>query len=599
MNPEEQVIRLQQELVQKSKDVERAAEIGNALLEQNKDLEEELEKLSETHCNAIEELEQQKYNLQLKLDGKEKLDGFYTLEIEAMKNQLEKEYLRKEDLLKSNFQRDINKMEKKNKGLLSDLERTSVVEIQLKEKIEELKKLSESQGVFQSQLLSTSATEETIDFHAIIADMEQEKAHLRIELKDKKDETVRLIASKEAIEQQVAELNDELMQKERESISYFNALEKCRENVVDLQLQLDNIQLDTLNTKQKGNSLFGEVEDKRKEIERKYISMKVKYEAINTQLKIKNQQISKMKFQIATLFQMSSSRADSSHMEHLREQLNQSQHEVRTLTDRLNKYEKNQVSDRGDDALVSADSLERTKYTEYLKKLISTSNEKLNDVQDELQTQRMLLMAKNDSLLTCERKLYASQILVDQEKAKNIKLVLKIDELKRKLCLEPDVPMQKERETWVEKLPIKPKEDNTENESTELGEQNAWIDVRGKKNPIESELLPSNAGIDVRGKKNPIESELLPSIVENNANSVDTTKYKKFKKSVSVSEVVEVVTETGIVNEVQMKSGDDDDDYQKSSGKKVTEDKKPKGKKYHKVVYIKNDKANEPECAQQ
>ncbi|XP_071958889.1 protein Spindly-A-like isoform X3 [Antedon mediterranea] len=436
MNPEEQVIRLQQELVQKSKDVERAAEIGNALLEQNKDLEEELEKLSETHCNAIEELEQQKYNLQLKLDGKEKLDGFYTLEIEAMKNQLEKEYLRKEDLLKSNFQRDINKMEKKNKGLLSDLERTSVVEIQLKEKIEELKKLSESQGVFQSQLLSTSATEETIDFHAIIADMEQEKAHLRIELKDKKDETVRLIASKEAIEQQVAELNDELMQKERESISYFNALEKCRENVVDLQLQLDNIQLDTLNTKQKGNSLFGEVEDKRKEIERKYISMKVKYEAINTQLKIKNQQISKMKFQIATLFQMSSSRADSSHMEHLREQLNQSQHEVRTLTDRLNKYEKNQqVSDRGDDALVSADSLERTKYTEYLKKLISTSNEKLNDVQDELQTQRMLLMAKNDSLLTCERKLYASQILVDQEKAKNIKLVLKIDELKRKLCL--------------------------------------------------------------------------------------------------------------------------------------------------------------------
>ncbi|XP_033116543.1 protein Spindly-like [Anneissia japonica] len=585
MDLEGQIRDLQQELDLKSNNLKLAAEVGNTLLEQNKDLEEQLEKASQIHCAAIEELEQEKYSLQLKLNAKENFEKYHESELQNLRDQIEKENAKKEEIMTGCHEKQISMFQDTKKSLEADLEKAATIEVQLKEKVEELQKLlSESHELLQSQQgMSTTATEETIELHSLIADMEEEKAYLRIELKDKKDELLQLSVNKEGLEQQIAELSEALMQKEKESVSYYNALERCREEVVDLQLQLDNVALESVNTEQKGNSLFGEVEDKRKEIERKYISLKVQYEAAKKQLTMKKDQVHKMKFQIATLLQMSTPRADSIHIEHLRQQLNQSQFEVKTLTDKLRNIEVNQVSSGiGDELLqlyneeIAAGGAERKVYTDFVKQQLITTRNTLSEVREELQTQRMLLMSKSDCLMKCERKLYAAQSVVDQERGKNIKLTLKIDELKRKLSPDYELTQQKERTGFVEKIPMKNKQKLNEKSS------NGTEDDDSKVKSINSqpEVLTATSNL------------------ENNQNIVnDYSMNKKKKKSVSVAETVEVFTDTGDVDQVELRSDSECKTAVETPSKTELEEVgKRGGKKQHKVMFVKQ---NTNECSQQ
>ena len=77
---------------------------------------------------------------------------------------------------------------------------------------------------------------------------------------------------------------------------YFD-IQESKEQNADLSCQMEALKLELRGDghQKKGNSLFGEVDDRRMEIERKMISLKVRYETLEKTHATTQHQLRKMK----------------------------------------------------------------------------------------------------------------------------------------------------------------------------------------------------------------------------------------------------------------------------------------------------------------
>ena len=80
-------------------------------------------------------------------------------------------------------------------------------------------------------------------------------------------------------------------------MSVYHNIQESKEQTADLNCQLEALKLEMKGDgyQKSGNSLFGEVDDRRMETERKMISLKVRYETLEKTYATTRHQLRKMK----------------------------------------------------------------------------------------------------------------------------------------------------------------------------------------------------------------------------------------------------------------------------------------------------------------
>ncbi|KAE8614453.1 hypothetical protein XENTR_v10008167 [Xenopus tropicalis] len=466
MEESETVLKLRRQLKEAEEERIKAAQYGLELLESQSDLQNQLEEQRNEMTSTIENLEQEKYSLQREVELKNRMLESLTSECENIRQQQKLCLEQLQEQLERNHHRELSEIKDKLEKLKAELDEARLSEKQLKHKLEyqsevlankseELRMMSERVHETMSSEMLTLQLEKT--------ELESAKANLEQEVNELQYREQQLLLTNGTQSRQLERLQDEKEDREKEAVGYFKALEKAREANQDLQAQLDIALQQAQDPNSKGNSLFAEVEDRRAEMERQLISMKVQFQSLQKQHAFSRQQMHRMKVQIATLLQLKGSQSDPEQLERLQAMVAQKNSEIETLVMKVRQLEKSQQICENGPVANSSDGLgqgDETYYVDLLKMKLVNSSKEIEKIKDELSLQRMKALAESQRVLELERKLFANDRHLKLSQGENMKLRVNLDEMKMKY--EPDeiakIRTQKRRK---EQLPLDCAIDNT------------------------------------------------------------------------------------------------------------------------------------------
>lgn len=281
-----EIQRLKNQLRGTEEQVQKAAQAGLDLLNQQMELQNQLDEQRVEMTNAIEALEQDKHSLQKKVELKDRMFESLQFEFDCVKKQQRQQLQEHAELLERNHNVAITELNNKMHRVQSALEEAQLNEKQLKHKLEIQtetlnNKMEELRAV--NEQAHTSMTSEIVEVQMKIMELETNKVELEQALQELQYKEQQLELSNGSLQRQLERLTEEKEEREKEAVSWFNALEKSREANRDLQVQLDQLLQQAQNPNSKGNSLFAELEDKRAEMEKRLISMKVQYQSLQKQ----------------------------------------------------------------------------------------------------------------------------------------------------------------------------------------------------------------------------------------------------------------------------------------------------------------------------
>uniref|UniRef100_UPI0037E8E9E3 protein Spindly n=1 Tax=Semicossyphus pulcher TaxID=241346 RepID=UPI0037E8E9E3 len=358
---------------------------------------------------------------------------------DCVKNQQRQQLQENQEHLERSHSAALSELNNKMLRLQSALEESQLSEKQLKHKlevqtetlnnkVEELRALSEH--------TQSSMTSEMMEVQMKIMELENVKVELEQTLQECQYREQQLELTRSSLQRQLERITEEKEDREKEAVSWFNALEKSRETNRDLQIQLDQVLQQAQDPNSKGNSLFAELEDRRADMERQLISMKVQYQSLQKQYAFSKQQLQRMKVQIATLMQLQGSRADPAQLERLQSMLSEKNGEIQNLMTKLQRLEKVEMMLKSQPAnpapAESVDGQDETYYTDLLKMKLNNTVKDAERLGDELSLQRMKSLSESQRALELERKLFSSERLLKQAQSDKIKLQLRVEELQHK-----------------------------------------------------------------------------------------------------------------------------------------------------------------------
>uniref|UniRef100_A0A1A8JIB7 Protein Spindly n=1 Tax=Nothobranchius kuhntae TaxID=321403 RepID=A0A1A8JIB7_NOTKU len=506
MAAEKELELLRNRLREQEEQVHKAAQAGLGLLNQQVELQSQLDEQRVEMTKTIEALEQDKYSLQRELDLKTQMLEFLQSDYETFKKQQKQTLDEHQEHLERSHNMALSELHNKILKMQSALEESQLMEKQLKHKlevqtetlnnkVEELRAVNDrSQTLVPSEMMEVQ-----------ISELENRKVELEQTLQESlcREQQVELRAC--SLQRQLERLTEEKEEREREAVSCFNALEKSREVNRDLQIQLDQVLQQAQDPNSKGNSLFAELEDKRAEMEKQLISMKVQYQSLQKHHAFSKQQMQRMKIQIATLMQLLGSKADSDQVERLQDMLSEKNEEIRNLNAKLQRLERSEILLKAHSASRSpagnSDGPDETYYTDLLRMKLSNSEKDVERLGDELSRQRMKSLSESQRALQLERKLFKSEQLLKQAQSDKLKLQLRVEELQYKY--EPKevekIPVQRKRR---EKLPV---DIPAPPEGVARGEQMAAVEVTDSKTAdleaVETNRCSEASGSDPRPAK--------------------------------------------------------------------------------------------------
>ncbi|KAL0973985.1 hypothetical protein UPYG_G00213890 [Umbra pygmaea] len=454
----DEIQRLRCKLNETEDALQKAAQYGLQLLNGELDLQNKLEEQRIEMTNTVEALEQEKFTLQRELDLKSRMLDSLHCDYESVKNHQRMQLEQLESQLERKHSMELNECKNQMEKMRGELDEVQLSEKQLKHKLELQtetlnNKLEELRSV--TERAQETMSSEMMELHVDKLELEEAKATLEQGLQDAQYREQHLEMTNTNLQRQLERVIEEKEEREREAISCFNALEKAREVNQDLQIQLDQMLQQAQDPNSKGNSLFGELEDKRAEMERQLISMKVQHQSLQKHYAFSKQQLHRMKVQIATLMQLQGSRADPAQLERLQSMLSEKNSEIQSLMIKLRHLEKVEMSFKAQPsaAPVETDNVDGTYYTDLLKMQLSNSAKDAERLGDELSMQRMKSLSESQRALELERKLFSAERALKQSQSDNIKLHVKVEELRLKY--EPNEvnknPIQKRKR---EKLPV-------------------------------------------------------------------------------------------------------------------------------------------------
>ncbi|XP_068182056.1 protein Spindly [Antennarius striatus] len=458
MAAEEETQRLRRRLKESEEQVHQAARAGLDLLQQQVELQHRLDEQRVEMTNALEVLEQDKYSLQKEVELKTRMLESLQTDYECVKSHQRRQLQEQQEHLERNHNSTVSELNNKMMKLRSALEETQLSEKQLQHKLElqtetlnsrteELRALNEH--------AQSSMTSEMMDMQMKIMDLEQIKVELEQNLQELRYSEQRMELTNSSLQRHLQQITVEKEEQQKEAVSWFNALEKSREANRDLQIQLDQLLQQAQDPNSRGNSLFAELEDKRADMERKLNSMKIQHQSLQKQHAFSNQQLQRMKVQIATLMQLLGSRADPAQQERLQAMLAEKNGEIQNLMTKLQRLEKVVLKSQPANPAPSdcADGRDETYYTDLLQMKLNNAIKDVERLGDELSLQRMKSLSENQRALELERKLFTSDRLFKQAQSDKIKLQLRVDELQHKY--EPkEAKRNLIQKTKKEKLPV-------------------------------------------------------------------------------------------------------------------------------------------------
>ncbi|XP_005991878.1 protein Spindly [Latimeria chalumnae] len=458
MEESEVVLKLHRQLKEAEEERMKAAQYGLQLLESQSELQNQLEELRNEMTGNIENLEQEKYSLQREVELKGRMLESLTSECECLKQQQKSQLEKQREQIERSHARDINDLKSKLEKLKAELDETRLSEKQLKHKLdyqnEVLANKSEELRIMSDRVHETMSSE-MLSLQIEKMELETAKAQLQEEKNELQYQQQQLELANDNLRRQVERLQEEREEREKEAVSFFNALEKARENIQELQIQLEQTLQQAQDPKSKGNSLFAEVEDRRAEMERQLISVKVQHQSLQKQYAFCRQQLQRMKMQVAALLQLKGSQTDPGQLERLQSMLAQKNSEIETLIVKLRHLEKNEMNRESEPSQgkSSATNFEDgTYYKDLLEMKLENSKKEIDKVNDELSLQRMKALSESQRVLEMERKLFSNERQLKMCQSENIKLHVKLDEMKMKY--EPDEMRKNCPKRRREKLPV-------------------------------------------------------------------------------------------------------------------------------------------------
>ncbi|XP_048883900.1 protein Spindly isoform X2 [Brienomyrus brachyistius] len=485
MSGDSEVQRLRCKLKEAEESLQKAAQYGLELLDGQLDLQNQLEEQRVEMTNTLEVLEQEKYSLQREVELKSRMMDSLRSEFEALRGQQRLMLEKQEAQLERGHSLELNELKSKVDRLKAELDEARLSEKQLRHKLdlqaEALANRTEELRALTERAHETMSSE-VLELQVERAELEAAKVALERELQEGHYKEQQLELANNNLQHRLARLTEEKEEREKEAVSCFNALEKAREVNQDLQVQLDQLLQQAQDPNSKGNSLFSEVEDRRAEMERQLISMRVQHQSLLKQHAFSRQQLQRMKVQIATLMQLQGSRADPGQLERLQSMLSEKNNEIEALMVKVRRLEKVEMAVKAQPSGVTGDaeSTDGTFYTDLLKMQLSNSQKDAEQLGDELSRQRMKAFSESQRVLELERKLFSTERALKLCQSTNIKLQVKLDELR--LQYEPnELKKTQGQKRRHEKLPADAPED-----PPALEKREAEAETRAERSPEEA-----------------------------------------------------------------------------------------------------------------
>ncbi|XP_050983091.1 protein Spindly isoform X2 [Labeo rohita] len=571
--------------------LQRAGQYGLQLLDDKMDLHNKLEEQRIEMSNVIEVLEQEKYSLQREAELKARMLESLRSEFDLVKNQQKHQMEQQQTLLERNHALELSDLKNKLEKIKTDLEEAQLAEKQMRHKLdlqsETLNSKTEELRVLTERANETMSSE-ILELQMQKIDMESAMAALEQELQEARYKEEQLHLANTTLQRQLERVTEEKEEREKEAVSCYNALEKAREANQDLQIQLEQVLQQAQDPNSKGNSLFSEVEDKRAEMERQLNSMKRQHDSLQKQHALTKQHMHRMKMQIATLMQLQGNRADPAQLERLQFMLSDKNNEIESLMMKVRELEKEKmtVKDHHPPApSKEGELMDETYYTDLLKMQLSNSKKDAEKLKDELSMARMKALSESQRVLELERKLFGTEQALKQRHSDNMRLQVKLEELKMKYTPNEvnKAQVQKRRR---EKFPVAVQEEK----SAPSKEETATMDTEPCKG--------SSENTEEKTLSHPIEKPVVIPLQPAQPTEPNPVMPRE-SKSVRICEDPPVCIPDAPRSPVSDSNSKNEDQTHQSSEEEENWRTERKRKKYQQPTHVSSEKTMANECAQQ
>lgn len=605
----ETILNLRQQLKEAENERRKAAQYGLHLLESQNEIQNQLDQMRRELTEKTEKFEQEKYSLQREIELKNRMLESLSFECDALKQQQNVQLDKQKEHLARVHGQEVNDLKHKLENLKAELDETRLSEKQLRHKVDCQKEIIAAKTEelhMMSERVHETMSSEMLNLQMELTELESVKANVEEKLNELQYSKEQLELINSNLRNQLERLQGEKEEREKEVVSYCNALEKAREANQELQVQLDHVVQQSLDPTSKGNSLFAEVEDRRAEMERQLISVKIKYQSLQKQHAFTREQLQRMKLQMATLLQMKGSQAEFEQLERLQSMLEQKNGEIEDLLVKVRQLEKfktlyeNMEECRASTSSKGGES-EDGYYADLLQMKLDNSNKETETLKNELSLQRMKALYESQRVLEVERKLFTNERHLQACQSENMNLRVMLDELKMKY--EPEellkvTKIKKRREkipvdatceyldsknTSVDEAPLThlPSKEEAKMTSNNLEQ----IDSSSRKQALEAS--PINIALQSMDKV--VEPERERKRVKTKDDGVDTcASYSRGGSNFLTSSAPRLTTESRFeATEIEDKKEN-----------VITTKKKTQKKKYT-TLYVSSKPTPETQCAQQ
>lgn len=224
-------------------------------------------------------------------------------------------------------------------------------------------------------------------------------------------------------------LGEQLEEKECSLTARCNEVERLKDEVLEQQQELELCKLSQKDPNVKGNSLFAEVEDNRLFLEQQVLKMQDHYKTVVQQYKLKVQQVSRLKLQVASVLALSGSRDDSEYVTHLNESLRFARSQLNSLRDHCEDMERRLAAQADRPVVIECQPGGCTTRSSYYLKTFEANQKELTAVRTSLKESRFHGVMLSDQLLQLQRKLRAAECSVHQYKSDSIRLNVQLEEI--------------------------------------------------------------------------------------------------------------------------------------------------------------------------
>ncbi|XP_065500052.1 protein Spindly isoform X1 [Caloenas nicobarica] len=558
---------------------------------------------------AAAKFEQEKYTLQREIELKNRMLESLGFECESLKQQQNMQLDKQKEQLARVYGQEISDLKNKLENLKAELDETRLSEKQLRHKVDHQKEIIAAKSEelhMMSERVHETMSSEMLNLQLELTELENVKANVEEQLNELQYSKEQLELVNSNLRNQLERLQGEKEEREKEVVSYYNALEKAREANQELQVQLDHALQQSLDPTSKGNSLFAEVEDRRAEMERQLISVKIKYQSLQKQHAFTREQWQRMKLQMATLLQIKGSQAEFEQLERLQSMLEQKNGEVEDLLRKVRQLEKfktlyeNMEESRASSSSKGGES-EDGYYADLLQMKLDNSNKETETLKNELSLQRMKALYESQRVLEVERKLFTSERHLQACQSENMNLRVMLDELKMKY--EPEellkgTKLKKRRE----KIPVDSTCEYLDSKNTSVKEAALTQLPSKEETKVTSKNMEQS---DASLKKHALEAPPMKTALQAMQKAVEPERERKRVKI--KDENRDVLTSyspsgsnslTSTAPRLTAESTFETTEKEDKKENKIATEKKTQKKKYT-TLYVSSKPTSETQCAQQ